>query len=177
MKTISSIGLAMFLGFTVQAKTYTIGSGKWTDPRIWSNEYIGSTIKAGDVVIIKGQVTLTTPLRVEGTLQIEKGAAMSGMQDLTVAQSGRFVNNGCTVVRNIVNEGSICNNCVMEAMTNIQNSSVIENNHNMLAGNNFKSAGGNAYGRGGRIYANNSASVSASTDLGLGVNVYSIKRE
>ncbi len=177
MKAISIMVTLVLFFNGLQAKTYTIGSGKWTDPRLWENEYIGSTIKAGDVVIIKGHVTLTTPLIVEGTLQVEKGASIMGMKDLNVAQSGHFANSGITVVRNIVNEGSIRNNCVMEAMTNIQNNSVIENNHNMLAGNNFKSAGGNAYGRGGRIYANNSASVSASTDLGLGVNVYSIRRE
>lgn len=62
----------------------------------------------------------------------------------------------------------------MEAMTNIENSSVIENNHNMLAGNNFTSKSGNAYGKGGRIYANNSATFSASTELGVGVNVYAV---
>ena len=177
MKVISLMVTVMLFSSSLTAKTYTIGSGKWTDPRVWGNEYIGSVIKAGDVVIIKGHITLTIPLLVEGILQLERGASIMGMKDLTVAQTGRFVNNGNTVVRSIINEGSICNNCVMEAMSNIQNTSTIENNHNMLAGNNFSSAGGNAYGKGGRIYANNSATVSVSTELGLGVNVYSMKKD
>lgn len=108
MKAISIIGMAMLLALMVQAKTYTIGSGKWSDPRVWGSQYPGSTIKAGDVVIITGQVTLTTPIVVEGILRIEKGGSMAGMKDLTIAKSGRLINNGSTVVRRIVNEGSIC---------------------------------------------------------------------
>ena len=171
------IALIMLCIISAQARTYTIGSGKWTDPKVWGNQYPGATIKAGDVVIIKGQVTLTTPLVIEGLLQIETGASMVGMKDLTVAKTGRLVNRGNLVAGRIINEGNISNFLVMEAMNNIENHSVIENTHCMHAGKNFISTGGNAYGQNGRIYANRAASVSAGTELGVGMAVLSMKKE
>ena len=86
-----------------QRKTYTLNSGKWSDACVWNGEYIGSTIKADDVVIITGQITMNTSLVVEGTLQVEHGAGMVGMKDLVVAKGGKFINNGNTVMKRMLN--------------------------------------------------------------------------
>ena len=175
MKAINIVLAVLLFTTTTQAKIYTIGSGKWSDPLLWGNQYIGSTIKADDVVIITGQVTMTTSLLIEGTLQIEKGAAIVGIKDLTIAKTGKFVNNGNAVVRKIVNEGSVANNLVTEAMTNIMSTCTIENNSVILAGNNLESKDGNAYGRGGSFYINNTISCLDPVDFDICVNVFSQK--
>jgi hypothetical protein len=169
--------MAMLCAISTSAKTYTISSGKWTDSKVWGNDYIGTIVKADDVVIITGQVTLTVPLVIEGKLQVERGASLVGMKDLFVSRGGSFINYGNTVVRSITNSGTITNHLSLEAMSDIQTTGTLENNSYMLAGNDFKSNGGNAYGRGGRIYANNEASVSGTTDLALGVSVLSVKKK
>ena len=113
MKAISATLLTLMIVNFASAKTYILESGKWTDAKVWGNQYPGTTIKAGDVVIIKGQVVLTTPVTIEGTLQVEKGAYMVGMQTLLIAETGKFVNNGNTVMKGIVNEGTINNNMII----------------------------------------------------------------
>jgi hypothetical protein len=177
MKKVEALAMALLCLLAVQAKTYTLNSGKWNDPKTWGDDYAGPVIKAGDVVIIKGHVTLNIPLVVEGTLQVEKGASLVGMKDLYVAKQGTFVNRGNTVVRTLSNEGTVHNYLCMEAMNNIGTSGSMENNSYMLAGNDFTSTGGNASGRGGRIYANNEASVSASTQMSLGLSILSIRKK
>ena len=165
MKTINVVLAIMLFGTAIQAKTYTICSGKWSDPCLWPDQSIGSTIKAGDIVIITGQVTLTTPLLVEGTLEIEKGATLIGSKDITIAKGGVLVNNGSTVVRRIVNEGSVSNNLFMESTADIENRSCMENNSTVVAGNNFAGIGGETCGTDGRIYINNTAPQCDSNDL------------
>lgn len=153
------------------AKTYTVSSGKWTDAGIWNGEYPGTTIKADDVVIINGHVTMNTAIVVEGTVQVEKGASMIGMKDLYVARSGKFVNNGNTVMKRIINEGTIDNNLIMEAMMDIDNKGGIGNNNNMVAGNNFNNYGGNAAGNGGAYFVNNNVTASHTAKFGNDVRV------
>jgi hypothetical protein len=165
MKTVNLVLAVMLFGTAIQAKTYTIGSGKWSDPCSWSDQSIGTTIKAGDIVIITGQVTLTTPLLVEGTLEIEKGATLLGAKDITIANGGLMVNNGSTVVRRIVNEGSVSNNLFMETTAGIENRSSLENNSTVVAGNNFDSVAGNTCGADGRIYINNTRPQCSSNEL------------
>jgi hypothetical protein len=177
MKTIAMIVIGVLCSIATQAKTFTIGAGKWTDPKVWGSQYIGTTIKAGDVVIITGQVTLTTNLLVQGKLQIERGASLAGMKDLYVANGGVLINHGNTVVRRIKNEGIISNFQAMEAMMDIETNGTIENNSYMLAGKDFESMGGNTYGRGGRMYANNAASVSVSSQWAMGVSILSVKKK
>ena len=172
MKKVYTILAAILMITSANAKTYTVGSGKWSDASVWGGQYIGSTIKADDVVIITGQMTMNTSIVVEGTLQVEKGAGMVGMKDLVVTKSGKFVNNGNTVVKRILNEGSISNNMIMEAMLDITNKSAIENNNNMVAGNNFDSFGGNAAGKGGAYFINNNVSSSPSAKFGSDVKVF-----
>jgi hypothetical protein len=154
------------------AKTYTLGSGKWTDQSIWNNDYAGTTVKSNDVVIITGQVTITAPIVVEGTLQVEKGAAMVGMKDLVITNTGKFVNNGNTVVKRIINEGNISNNLLLEAMEDIDNKGEIESNNNTVAGNNFNNYGGKATGDGGAYFANNNISTSPASSFGKNVDVF-----
>jgi len=172
MKKISTLFAAITIFATANAKTYTVSSGKWTDAKVWGGEYAGSTIKANDVVIITGQVTMNTSIVVEGTLQVEKGAGMIGMKDLVVAKSGKFVNNGNTVMNRIVNEGTINNNLIMEAMSDFDNKGAIDNNNNIVAGNNLNNFGGNANGKGGAYFANNNISNSASAKFGNDVKVF-----
>ncbi len=172
MKKISTLLTAIIIFSAANAKTYTVGSGKWSDASVWGGQYIGSTIGAGDVVIITGQITMNTSIVVEGTLQVEKGAGMVGMKDLVVAKNGTFVNNGNTVMKRIVNEGTINNNLIMEAMMDIDNKGAIANNNNMVAGNNLNNFGGNAAGNGGAYFVNNNVSASASSKFGSNVKVF-----
>lgn len=172
MKKISTLLTAIIIFSAANAKTYTLGSGKWSDASVWGGQYIGSTIGAGDVVIITGQMTMNTSIVVEGTLQVEKGAGMVGMKDLVVAKNGTFVNNGNTVMKRIVNEGTINNNLIMEAMMDIDNKGAIANNNNMVAGNNLNNFGGNAAGNGGAYFVNNNVSASASSKFGSDVKVF-----
>jgi len=172
MKKISTLLTAIIIFSAANAKTYTVGSGKWSDASVWGGQYIGSTIGAGDVVIITGQMTMNTSIVVEGTLQVEKGAGMVGMKDLVVAKNGTFVNNGNTVMKRIVNEGTINNNLIMEAMMDIDNKGAIANNNNMVAGNNLNNFGGNAAGNGGVYFVNNNVSASASSKFGSDVKVF-----
>lgn len=172
MKKVYTILAAVFALTAAQAKTYTIGSGKWNDAKVWNNEYAGATVKADDVVIITGQVTVNVNLVVEGTLQVEKGAAMIGMKDLVVAKGGKFINNGNTTMKSIVNEGTITNNLIMEAMNDVYNRSQINNNNNVVAGNNFQNYGGNATGNGGAYFVNNNVQTSPAAKFGNDVRVF-----
>jgi hypothetical protein len=170
MKKSSTLFAALIIFAAANAKTYTVSSGKWSDAAVWGGQYIGSTIGADDVVIITGQMTMNTSIVVEGKLQVEKGAGMVGMKDLVVAKNGTFVNNGNTVMKRIVNEGTINNNLIMEAMMDIDNKGSIANNNNMVAGNNFSNFGGNAAGNGGAYFVNNN--ISASAKFGSDVKVF-----
>jgi hypothetical protein len=172
MKKVYALLAALLTLTLANAKTYTLASGKWSDVSVWGGEYIGSTIKADDVVIITGQMTLNTSIVVEGTLQVERGAGMVGMKDLVVAKGGKFVNNGNTVMKRIVNEGSIKNNMMMEAVMDIENKSVIENN-NMVTGSNFENFGGNAAGNGGAYFVSNQINASPASKFGNDVKVFS----
>lgn len=171
MKKISTLFAALTILTAANAKTYTLTSGKWTDAAAWGGEYAGATIKANDVVIITGQMTMNTSIVVEGTLQVEKGAGMVGMKDLVVAKSGTFVNNGNTVMKRIVNEGTINNNLIMEAMGDFDNKGQIANNNNIVAGNNLSNYGGEAGGKGGAYFVNNNVSASASAKFGSDIRV------
>lgn len=148
------------------AKTYTLTSGKWTDVGAWINQYPGSTIKTDDIVVITGQVTVNTGIVVEGTLQVEKGASMVGMKDLVILKSGRFVNNGNTVMKSISNEGSIQNNLIMESMMDFDNHGNIGNNNCVVGGNNFNNFGGDANGKNGAYFINNNLHSSQSSSFG-----------
>lgn len=172
MKKVYTIIAAVLTLANANAKTYTVGSGKWTDAAVWGGTYAGSTVKAEDVVIITGQITLNTAIVVEGTLQIEKGAGMVGMKDMMVTKSGKFVNNGNTVLKRIINEGTINNNLIMEAMMDIENKGAIANNNNMVAGNNFSNISGEVAGKGGAYYVNNNISSSTTAKFGKDVKVF-----
>lgn len=173
MKIVYTFLGALLMMNTGFAKTYTLGSGKWNDAKIWDKEYAGTTVKAEDVVIITGQVTVTEGIMVNGTLQIEKGASMVGMRDLVIGKLGKFVNNGNTVMKRIVNEGLISNNLIMEAMEDIDNKGKIENNNNMVAGNNFDNyAGANAEGTNGAYFINNTIDVAPAANFGKNVDVF-----
>ncbi len=172
MKIVYTLLAATLLTNFASAKTYTLGSGKWTDAQVWNNDYPGTTIKATDVVIITGQVTMNTGIVVEGSLTVDKGAFMVGMKDLVISKSGKFINNGNTVMKRIVNEGTISNNLVMEAMNDVDNKGSIENNNNMVTGNNFENFGGSAKGNGGAYYVNNSLYTSPASNFGVHVKVF-----
>jgi hypothetical protein len=173
MKSFYTVLAATLMANFAQAKTYTLGSGKWTDAKVWNNGYPGTTIKTDDIVIITGQVTMNTRIVVEGNLTVNKGAFMLGMKDLVISKSGTFVNNGNTVMNRIVNEGTIDNNLLMEAMSDVDNKGLIENNNNLVAGGNFANFGGNAKGNpGGAYFVNNNVSTSPASKFGKDVKVF-----
>jgi hypothetical protein len=172
MKTLYTILAAALISNFASAKTYTLGSGKWTDAKVWNNDYPGTTIKADDIVVITGQVTMNTGIVVEGSLTVDKGAFMVGMKDLVISRSGKFVNNGNTVMNRIVNEGTISNNLIMEAMTDVDNKGLIENNNNMVAGNNLENFGGAAKGSNGAYFVNNNVFTSPASKFGEQVKVF-----
>lgn len=171
-KIYSLLSVAILLAGTANAKTYTLTSGKWNDTKTWNGEFAGNTIKAEDVVIVSGQVTVTNPIIIEGTLKVEKGASFVGMKDLLVAKSGTFINNGNTVMKRIINEGTINNNLMMEAMIDIENTGSIENNNNVVAGNNLHHYAGNAEGKGGAYFINNTVNTSSVAKFGTDVKVF-----
>lgn len=171
MKKVYSLFAALLILTAANAKTYTVGSGKWSDASIWGGQYIGTTIKAEDEVIITGQVTMNTSIVVEGSLTVEKGAGMVGMKDLVIAKGGAFVNNGNTVMKRILNRGSLKNNMVMEAIMDIQNESSMENN-SIISGNSFDNFGGTAAGNNGAYFVNNSVNSSPASKFGADVKVY-----
>jgi len=172
MKIFYTILAAILICNFASAKTYTLGSGKWTDAKVWNNDYPGTIIKADDIVVITGQVTMNTGIVVEGTLTVDKGAFMVGMKDLVISKSGKFVNNGNTVMNRIVNEGTINNNLMMEAMTDVDNKGLIENNNNMVAGNNLENFGGTAKGNNGAYFVNNNLFTSPASKFGEKVKVF-----
>ncbi|MBL0308588.1 MAG: hypothetical protein IPP77_02540 [Bacteroidetes bacterium] len=156
----------------VSAKTFVVTSGKWTDAAVWNQAYPGNVIAADDEVIISGQVTMNTGIVVEGTLTVEKGASMVGMKDLMISKSGKFVNNGNTVMKRIMNEGTIDNNLIMESMMDIDNKGMIGNNNNMVAGNNFSNYGGKAEGKTGAYFVNNNVFNSPSSEFSKETKVF-----
>lgn len=173
MKKLYSLLAATTLLFTgVNAATYTLSSGKWNDANVWGGTYAGAVVKAGDEVVITGQVTVTNPIVIEGTLRVEKGGSMVGMKDMMVAKGGTFVNNGNTVMKRIINEGTINNNLIMEAMLDIENKGTIDNNNNIVAGNNMQNYGGNAEGKGGAYFINNTITASPAAKFGADVKVF-----
>ena len=169
MKTAIATLICFIIATSVNAKTYVITSGKWTDAKVWNNQYPGTTIKAGDVVIIQGQVVLTTPIIIEGTLQVDKGACMMGMQTLVISNQGTFINNGNTVMKTIVNEGTINNNMILETKADADNTGTIDNNNLLSAGHNFNNLRGTAGGKGGVYVADNN--INAAPEAAFGKNV------
>ena len=169
MKAIAATLVTLIAVNFASAKTYIIESGKWTDAKTWNNQYPGTTIHADDVVIIKGQVVLTTPIVIEGTLQVEKGAYMVGMQTLLISKSGKFINNGNTVMKGIVNEGTINNNLIIEAKADADNLGSIDNNNLISASHNFNNMRGNAGGKGGLYIADNNINGSPEATFGTDV--------
>ena len=156
----------------VFARTYTVGSGKWNDARIWNGDYAGSTINAGDIVHITGQVVISENVSINGVLQIDKGASIVGIKNLVITKSGFMLNNGTVVVKKIINGGTIYNNQMMEASADIDNWGVIENNNSMVAGNNFDIHAGNAGGVGGAYYVNNNINSVSSSAIGKNVDAF-----
>jgi hypothetical protein len=171
-KIYTTILATIAIASAVNAKTYVATSGKWTDATVWGNEYPGTTIKSDDIVVIKGQMTMNTSIVVEGTLQVDKGAAMFGMKDLMITTTGKFENNGNTVMKRIINEGTINNNLIMEAMMDFDNKGKVTNNNNVVAGANFINAGGTAEGNGGTYFANNTVVASSAAKFGNDVRVF-----
>jgi len=154
---------------SVSAKTYTLKSGKWTDPATWNDNYPGTTIRADDVVIIEGAILINTSIVVEGTLWVARGASMVGFRDLRIASSGQFINNGNTVMERIVNEGRIVNNQSMDAITDIDNKGTIQNTSNLVAGNDFNNTSGVVTGEKSTLFAQNNIITSPDSKIGPGV--------
>ena len=169
MKAIITIIITLTIATFANAKTYTLTSGKWNDAKTWNNQFPGTTIKAGDMVVITGEVVLTSPIIIEGTLIVEKGAYLVGMQTLVVAETGTFINNGNTVMKSVVNEGEINNNMLLEAKGDADNTGTIENNNLISAGHNFNNLRGNAGGKGGLYVADNN--IHSAPEAKFGGNV------
>lgn len=163
MKAHYLISAAMLITAMAQAKTYTISSGQWNDPAVWGNQYIGTTIPAGDVVIITGKINMNAPLVVDGKLEIENGGALIGMKALTIGKKGSFVNNGITVVERIVNAGSVVNNSLMKTMMDKSNQPPVLDYPTIVAGNNNNNEVSGETAKAGSSSDNNAGSQSQST--------------
>ena len=55
MRKISTLFAVLMIVAGANAKTYTLGSGKWSDVAVWNGQYIGNTIGAAVVVKDSGQ--------------------------------------------------------------------------------------------------------------------------
>ena len=169
LRNLITLGAIVFVNFTY-GKTYiAINSGKWSDPKTWETEAPGANISANDEVIIKNHITMNTDVSVNGTLTIVKGISMMSNKTLVINTDGKLVNNGNLTVKRLVNDGTIYNNSMMEAMNDIDNKGTLNNNSNMLAGNDIRNMGGNVTGSSGTYFAN--GDVVASPDARFGVNV------
>lgn len=173
MKTLYTLITILALVTTTNAKTYVLSSsGKWNDVTIWNNDYPGTTIAAGDEVIVKGNITLNTSLVIEGTLTLEKGGMMVSNKDVVIAKSGMFNNHGNLVSKAIVNEGTINNTMLVESMGNFENKGTITNNSMTVAGTNFQNNGGVATGTNGAYFVNNNITSSPNAKFGDDVKVF-----
>ena len=164
---------AILLVNIADGKTYTaINSGKWSDPNTWENEAPGNNISANDEVIIKNHITMNADVSVNGTLTIVKGISMMSNKTLVINADGKLINNGNVTVKRIVNEGTIYNNSMLEAMSDIDNKGTVSNNSNMLAGNDFRNTGGNVTGNNGTYFANGDVVATSDARFGADVKIY-----
>lgn len=165
--------IASILGGSAYATTYkTISHGKFSDENIWQPTYPGNILKAGDSVVINSQVVLNIPIAVEGTLFIEKGAALQGNKEIRVAKSGLLENKGNTVVKRLSNEGKINNELILEAMMEVDNSGVINNTATTFAGSTLLNKGGVLDGNKGSYFSNNTVIASPNSVYGKDINVF-----
>lgn len=176
---IATIVVLLFIQYSTYAqhaaaKTYILCSGKWTDKAVWNNDYPGTTIKANDVVIIIGDVIVNVNIIIEGTLQIEKGAKLIGIKDLSISRTGKLINNGSTAMRCITNEGYISNNLLLEGISELANYGNIENNSLAISGTDFPNIGGMANGKAGIYIANSSVLVSPASEFGCNTQMLCI---
>ena len=173
MKTLYTLITILALVTSANAKTYVASaSGKWNDVTIWNNDYPGTTIAAGDEVIVKGNITLNTSLVIEGTLTLEKGGMMVSNKDVVIAKSGKFNNNGNLVSKSIINEGELNNAMLVESMGSFENKGTINNNSMAVAGTNFANYGGTAQGNNGAYFVNNNVQTSPAAKFGDDVKVF-----
>jgi hypothetical protein len=167
------IGLATFLLGNANATTYkTTSHGKFTDERIWQPSYPGSTVKAGDSIIISSQVVLNVPVAVEGFFLIEKGAALQGNKELAIAKGGYLTNKGNTVVKRLSNDGQINNELVLEAMLEVENTGIMNNTSATFAGSTLLNRGGILDGNKGSYFSNNSVIASPNSIYGKDIKVF-----
>ncbi|WP_289045095.1 T9SS type A sorting domain-containing protein [uncultured Olleya sp.] len=115
-----SVVISLLLMYNLKAQTtYTYsGNGNWLQSSNWSPSYPGTTIAAGDIAVLNGDVLITSALAINGTLVISNNTTTSIDYFFTI--SGVLNNEGNLMFL----DGAIVNN---QSTAVINNSSVIIN--------------------------------------------------
>jgi hypothetical protein len=166
------VALAAVVYLNAIAATYkAIENGKFSDAKIWQPSFPGNYIKTGDSIIITSQVILNMPLAVEGVMIIEKGAALQGNKDISVAKTGVLNNKGNTVVNRLSNAGVVKNELVLETIFDIENSGIMNNSSTTLAGSSLVNEGGILDGNKGSYFSNDMVVASPNSVYGRDIQI------
>lgn len=124
------------LGFSnANAASYTAsGMGNFNDENIWTPEYPGNMINAGDTVKVTGQVTLNKDVLIEGMVFIESEASLVGSGNLIIMDDAYFINKGLTIVGGVTNKGLVYNKHILETNDDFINTGKILNNESVVVG-------------------------------------------
>jgi hypothetical protein len=109
--------------FSTHAAVVFLQSGRW------SELYAQNVVNAGTHIIITGNVTLDSPILIEGSIEISKGATFSGFKSLYITSSGILKNEGSIVLKSLLNTGQIINNGIIDLMYDLENEGTLQNNH------------------------------------------------
>lgn len=138
--------LLLGISFSVQAATVFLPSGRW------SEVYSKNTVEAGTKLVITGHVTVDIPLLILGSIEIAKGASLSGLKPVYIAPAGSLHNEGNIVLKSLLNSGQIVNNGIIDLMYDLENEGILQNNHLINCARSFYCHGGTLGGGNSRYY-------------------------
>ena len=154
---------------TFVAKAY----GKWSDPKVWSeNQPAGNVVFQNDSVIIESDVLVDNAIEIEGTLLIKKNGKLMGNKPIVINRTGLYKNLGNGVYKNILNEGLIENEMIIESNADFENYGVVKNNNAIFSSSSIYNNGGYLDGNKGEYYAQNKFINSNNGTIGENVKMY-----
>ncbi|MEX0812351.1 MAG: hypothetical protein WD048_09045 [Chitinophagales bacterium] len=140
---------------SASAAVYTAsGMGNFNDENIWTPEYPGNHIKAGDTVKITGQLKLNKDVLIDGMVLIYEEASLVGSSNLIIMEDAWLINKGLALVGGITNQGIVYNKHIMETSSDFINSGKILNNESVVVGQIMENIGVMT-GNGGTYMASN----------------------
>ena len=142
----------------LQARTYTLESGKWSDL------YADSCIDADVEVIVAGTVILDMPIIIEGTLTIEDQAMLMGLERISITETGRLCNEGVIMANCLYNKGTIQSKHALSVIDKVSNIGTIDNGDLMVAGKSID-IGQNAITNGKGNYMTNDLILEPNTEI------------